>query len=467
MKRLFALLLALVMVAASLSACGGKKEEQPAPQTQTQEEVNGPTPAPPIEGTVTISGEGKEDTALTAETSVQNPKYQWYLDGEKMPYANSATLQVPVNAAGKAITVGVSADGYSGEIVSEAVTAVANPSNLKTMAGMYHASKIVGRVFLDETDPTVAHIEWPACGFEFNVNINSGSMKVYYKTTYESTLAVYVDGVKQERPIMMPASRDLSFEIALTPGEHTVKLLRELEPNTYINQSQILTSIEFDGAVLDKPADKDLYIEFIGESTVTGSGSAGTFRPGAGFLVTDHSNTSSFAYQLADQLDADYSIVAKGNVGFLNGDVGQNLNMPYVYDYWWRWSSEMPYTAERTPDLIIMKIGMNDTEAAGHSLEGFKEGAKSFILHLRELYGENVPIVWFDRINTGYPEQQFNAMQDLKTELGDENLYITRFDWGLDGAGPATSQVGLASAANHTDIANQLVAYLKENNIVK
>ena len=466
MKRLFALFLALIMVVACLSACGNTEEPAPQTQTQTEEEVNGPTPAPPIEGTVTISGEGKEDTALTAQTSVQNPKYQWYLDGEKMLYANSATLQVPVNAAGKAITVGVSAEGYSGEIVSEAVTAVANPSNLKTMAGMYHASKIVGRVFLDETEPTAAHIEWPACGFEFKVNINSGSMKVYYKTTYESTLAVYVDGVKQERPIMMPAPRELSFEVALTPGEHTIKLLRELEPNTYVSQSQMLTSIEFDGVVLDKPADKELYIEFIGESTATGSGSAGTFRPGAGFLVTDHSNTSSFAYQLADQLNADYSIVAKGNVGFLNGDVGQNLNMPYVYDYWWRWSSEMPYTAQRTPDLIIMKIGMNDTEAAGHTLEGFKEGAKSFIGHLRELYGENVPIVWFDRINTGYSEQQFNAMQDLKTELGDENLYITRFDWGLDGAGPATSSVGLASAENHKDIADQLAAYLKENGII-
>ena len=467
MKRLFALLLALIMVAATLSACGGKTEGKPAPQTQKEEEANGPTPAPPIEGTVTISGEGKEDTPLTAETSVQNPLYQWYMDGEKLLHANSATLQVPVNAADKTITVAVTAEGYSGEIRSEGVVAVANPSDFKTMAGMYHASKIVGRVFLDQTDPTAAHIEWPACGFEFNVKADGGPMKVYYKTTYESTLAVYVDGVKQERPIMVSAPRVLSFEIPLTAGDHTIKLLRELEPNTYPNQSQMLTGIEFVGTVTEKPADKDLYIEFIGESTVTGSGSAGTFRPGAGFLVTDHSNTSSFAYQLADQLNADYTIVAKGNMGFLNGDVGQNYNMPFVYDYWWRWSSEMPYKAERTPDLIIMKIGMNDTEAAGHTLEGFKEGAKSFIGHLRELYGENVPIVWFDRINTGYPEQQYNAMLDLKTELSDENLYITRFDWGLDGAGPATSSVGLARAENHKDIADQLAAYLKENGLVK
>lgn len=457
MKRLLALILTFVMAASILCACGEKATNEP----YTEEAL------PALTGTVTVEGEGMEDTDLTTTTDVQNPKYQWYCDDQPIPYATDAILRVPANATGKAITVKVSAEGFSGEITSEAVTATENPTTFRTMASMFYASKLSGRVFLDPEDQTAARIEWPACGFEFNVQADGGAMKVFYKTTYESTLAVFVDGVKQERPTLMPVLDGFHFEIQLTAGNHTIKLLRELEPNTYEAQKQMLTGIEFAGKVLEKPADNDLYIEFIGESTVTGSGSAGTFRPGAGFLVTDHSNTSSFAFQTAQMLNADYSIVAKGNVGFLNGDVGQNFNMPFVYDYRWRWSDETPYTPVRTPDLIIMKIGMNDTVAAGHSLEGFKEGAKNFITHLRELYGADVPIVWFDRINTGYPEEQYNAMLQLKEELADGNLYITRFDWGLDGAGPATSQVGLASAENHTDIANQLVAYLKENGIVK
>ena len=455
MKRLLALTLSVIMILSLFTACGEKaekKEEKPLPQ---------------ITGTVSVAGEGMEDTDLLATTDVADPQYQWYCDGQPIPNAIYPQLRVPANGAGKAITVAVTAEGYAGEITSEAVTATENPAQYRTMAAMYYASKISGRVFLDTDEQTAARIEWPACGFEFNVEAEGGPMKVYYKTTYESTLAVFVDGVKQERPLLMPVAGGLSFEIQLTAGKHTIKLLRELEPNTYVSQKQMLTGIEFAGKVLDRPADNDLYIEFIGESTATGSGSAGTFRPGAGFLVTDHSNTSSFAYQTAEMLHADYSIVAKGNVGFLNGDVGQNLNMPTVYDYWWRWSSEKPYTAARTPDMIIMKIGMNDTVAAGHSLEGFKEGAKNFISHLRQLYGKDIPIVWFDRINTGYPEEQYNAMLELKEEMGDANFYVTRFDWGLDGAGPATSQVGLASAENHTDIANQLVAYLKENGLVK
>ena len=311
MKRILCLILTLVLCLFCFAACGDKET------TKTEK------PLPQLEGTVTVEGEGMEDTDLLATTDVENPQYQWYCDGTPIANAIYPQLRVPVNAAGKAITVAVRAEGYDGEITSDPITATANAEAYRSMIGVYYASKISGRVYIDPDQQTAARIEWPACGFEFKVNAVGGAMKVYYKTTYESTLAVFVDGVKQDRPLLMPKADGHYFEIQLTAGEHTIKLLRELEPNTYEGQKQMLTGIEFDGTFLETPADNDLYIEFIGESTATGSGSAGTFRPGQGFLTTDHSNTSSFAYQTAQMLNADYSIVAKGNVGFLNGDVGQ------------------------------------------------------------------------------------------------------------------------------------------------
>ena len=450
MKRIFSLILV-----AALLLCGCQK----AP---AQEDVPETQPLPALEGMVTISGEGKEDTPLTAETTVEDPFFQWFVDGVPVDNANGKTFQIPVNAGGKAITVSVGADGYSGSLLSDAVTAVANPSNYHTMAAMMGASKVQGRVFLDEEDPTAARIEWPACGFEFNVNAEGGNMKVYYKTSYESTLAVFVDGVKLDRPTLMPVANGHYFEFPLTAGKHTVKLLRELEPSTYVGHKQMLTGIEFAGTVEEAPAKNDLYFEIIGDSTVTGSGSAGTFRQGQGFLVTDHSNTSAFSYQVAQDFGADYSIVAKGNCGFCSGDVAQRISMTDAYEYWWRWTGEEKYTFLRCPDVILMKIGGNDTEAAGFSLELFKEGAKNFILRLREIYGQTPAIVWFDRTATGgYQQEQYNAMLELQTELADEKFFVTSFDYGLDGAGPATVQIGLPSAQNHRDLADQITAYLK------
>lgn len=450
MKRIFS---AILVTALLLCGCQKTPVEESVPETQ---------PLPALEGTVTISGEGKEDTPLTAETTVANPFYQWFVDSVPVDNANGAVFYVPVNAAGKEITVSVGADGYSGSLLSNGITAVANPSDYHTMAGMLGASKVQGRVFLDNEDPTAARIEWPACGFEFNVNVEGSNMKVHYKTSYESTLAVFVDGEKRERPTLMPVAGGYFFEIPLTAGKHTIKLLRELEPATNVGYKQMLLGIEFAGTVEAPPAKNDLYFEIIGDSTVTGSGSAGTFRPGQGFLVTDHSNTGAFSYQVAQDFGADYSIVAKGNCGFCSGDVVQKISMTDAYEYWWRWTGEEKYTFLRCPDVIIMKIGGNDTVAAGFSLEQFKESAKSFILRLREIYGYEPAIVWFDRTATGgYQQEQYNAMLDLQKELADEKFFVTSFDYALEGAGPATAQIGLPSTQNHRDLADQITAYLK------
>jgi hypothetical protein len=438
---------------------------------QAEEKTDGPTEPteptkPALTGTVTISGEGKEDTPLTAETSVTDPFYQWFVDGVPVDNANSQVFQVPVNAAGKAITVSVGADGYDGSILSEGVTATANPSDYKSMAGLYPTSKILGRVFLDKTDPTAAHIEWPASGFEFNIHAEGDSLKIYYDTAYESTLAVFIDGVMQERPILIRKSGGFYCTFPITPGDHTVRIVREFEPQTHDNYFQLLKGVEFVGTVKEAPAKKDIYIEIIGDSTATGSGAMGVHRPGQGFLTTDYSNTSSFGYQVAQSLDADYSIVAKGNCGFLNGDIIQNKSMTDVYEYWWRWHNEDKYTFLRCPDLIIMKIGMNDSAGAGHSLETFKEGAKNFILRLREIYGYEPVILWFDSATSNnYRESQYTTMQQLQKELGDENFYVAQFRHGFDGAGPATSASGLPSAQNQRDIADQIIDYL--NNVVK
>ena len=457
MKRILALLLACVLLI-GVVGCGQQAEEK----TETPTE---PT-KPALTGTVIISGEGKEDTALTAETTVADPFYQWFVDGVPVDNANSRTFQVPVNAAGKAITVSVGAEGYDGSILSDAVTATANPSDYKSMAGLYPTSKILGRVFLDKTDPTAAHIEWPASGFEFNIHAEGDSLKIHYDTAYESTLAVYIDGVMQERPILIRKSGGFYCTFPITPGDHTVRIVREFEPQTHDKYYQLLKGVEFVGTVKEAPARKDLYIEIIGDSTATGSGAMGVHRPGQGFLTTDYSNTSSFGYQLAQSLDADYSIVAKGNCGFLNGDIIQNKSMTDVYEYWWRWHSEDKYTFLRCPDLIVMKIGMNDSESAGHTLEQFKEGAKSFILRLREIYGCEPVILWFDSATSStYRNSQYTVMQQLQKELGDENFYVAQFQHGFDGAGPATSATGLPSAQNQRDIADQIIDYL--NNVVK
>ena len=158
MKRFFATVLVLAMALSMLAAC------QKTPDASTAEPTEQTEPLPALEGTVTITGDGKEDTILTAQTSVAQPFYQWLVDGVPMDNANAETFQVPVNAAGKEITVSVGAEGYGNAIVSDPITAVANSSDFKSMAGMYHASKILGRVFFFSLSGFFFMIHTRVCG---------------------------------------------------------------------------------------------------------------------------------------------------------------------------------------------------------------------------------------------------------------------------------------------------------------
>ena len=98
------------------------------------------------------------------------------------------------------------------------------------------------------------------------------------------------------------------------------------------------------------------------------------------------------------------------------------------------------------------------------TVEEFREGAKQFILRLREIYGQKPVILWFDSETSNTKRNaQFDAMQALQKELGDENFFVAQFAHGFDGAGPATSQSGLPSAQNQRDLADQITAFLKEN----
>lgn len=452
MKRVLALFLILCLI-----LCGCTQPPEGTNPTETTPQL------PKLEGTVTVTGDGKEDSLLTAEAAFTDPNataaYQWYLDGQALTDACDPTLQVPVNAADKVITVGVRAEGYDGEVMSEPVTVTANPADFKSMAGMYHASKVIGRVFLNDKEPTAAQIEWPACGFEFHVDAQGGTLKIHYETNYESTIAVFIDGEEQPRPVLAPVKGGYFCEFALAAGQHTIKILRDYEPQTTVNGYLMLKGVEFAGTVTERPTDKDLYIEIIGDSISSGIGTLGVFEKGGTSKMSDHSATHTYGYYVAQDLDADYSIVAKGGIGVVQGEGSQGINMMTAYEYLWKWSREDLYRCNRKPDLIILELGANDSFANNVSTELYQQEIQKFIQKLRSIHGEDVPILWLGRKQDNYHGKQLTAVQELITQTKDPHLYAVNFPCGSDGTGGVN---GHPSAANHRDFADLVTAYLRE-----
>lgn len=448
MKKVIAVFLTALLL---LAACG--EVERP--------DVPG---LPVLEGSVSVKGDGREDTSLLAEVVLEDasaaPVYQWYLDGQALYGANGASVQVPLGTVGKNITVGISAAGYSGELVSQPVTVSENYAEFKTMAGMYHASKVIGRVFPNESDPTAVRIEWPACGLAFNIDALGGTLKVHYETNYETTIAVYIDGQEQSRPTLVPILGGYFCEFPVTAGAHTVKILRDGEPQTTQGSGLRLKGVEFAGTVKEKPADQPLYIEIIGDSISSGVGTLGVFQPGGSAKMQDHSATHTYGVYVAQDLQADYSIVAKGGIGVIQS-VGEPLNnMMSAYEYLWRWDTQAPYRFHRMPDLIILELGANDSPEHGVTTDLYKQEIAKFIEMLRRIHGGNVPILWLGRQQDNYHGEQLKAVQALIAELQDPNLYAVSFPCGSDGTGGVN---GHPSAENHRAFADLVTAFIREN----
>ncbi|MBQ1230082.1 MAG: hypothetical protein IIX80_03505, partial [Clostridia bacterium] len=71
-----------------------------------------------------------------------------------------------------------------------------------------------------------------------------------------------------------------------------------------------------------------------------------------------------------------------------------------------------------------IELGVNDA-VRGADIDVYKQKARAFILKLREVYGEDVPIIWLD----GYHDQNFwGPTQDVINELGgeDANIFVCK-----------------------------------------
>lgn len=444
MKRRF---LSLMLILATLSAClyGCGSSDDGAAETTP------PTTQPAF--SATIDGDAVCDTKITASVAKEAGSIiscQWYLDGKPLAGAVEKTLHVPVTAGGKKLKF--TAVTKNGRAESEEISVTGTESETRSMAGIFHDVKIIGRCIILDTAVTA---DFSGSGFEANLKVNSGDVKLSFQAHHDLHLIVYVDGKQVDRPRFNTGERTLT--IPVSAGEHTIKVLKETEVSTG-GASLTLKSLSFDGDILERPADKDLYIEYVGDSIVCGDGALGKYTFGQIWKLEDHSATNSFAYFASETLDADYSLFARGGIGLLQpagdyvmGDLYYRANL---------YRDDSSYTYPRTPDIIVMKLGSNDGTS---DLPAFKKALEQFIDLVRMIHGSEPKLIW-----TGSNELQRNVMNEIIAARAgkDNNLYAFCFGYGGSGsAALATQTAGHPDAAEQKAYGDALVQFLKDNNL--
>ena len=336
-------------------------------------------------------------------------------------------------------------DGYTAQSAPVAVTQ-GQPEQI-SMAAIAHDAKLYGRCSVG----LGVNMDFSASGFEMNVESKGNPMNIDYIAGHDLYVAVYVDGKQWDRPLLTAGAGTLT--IPLSKGQHTVMVLRETEVQTNGNTLQLI-SFDFDGIVLEKPADRPLYIEVIGDSIACGDGALGTYTAGQKWRLEDHSATHSFAYLTAQMIGADWSVFARGGIGLVKpaGEYTAGQMFPYMNLYR---DKESKYIPARIPDVVIVELGANDDK---NDTEAFVAAYSSLVEQIRMLYGDDVKIVW-----TGKNYNQYNSAQYVAKQRQDANMFAFQFQYGGSGSAALDTQTsGHPNAEEQQAYANALAGFLRK-----
>ena len=308
--------------------------------------------------------------------------------------------------------------------------------------------KVIGRS--QSTDAGIT-CDWTASGISFVLDCK-GDVSIKVLADYVTYFTVILDGVRQ--PERVKASAGIStVTIAqdLAEGVHSFSFLKQTENQ---NSMCFLKTIEACGTFGERPADKELYIEFYGDSITCGygnlDGSNDASDPGSAHW---QDGTQTYAFRVADALNADWSMISvsgipfsKGYTQFTMGDIMEKIS--------WR-RGDTAYSFERKPDLVVINLGTNDAQC-GADLNDVKAKAKSMIQTLKGHYGTDQKILFVTGMMNGTCRTE---LLQVISECGGEGSFIYEvqtFESNRKGGN------GHPNMTAHIDVAEEILSFVRQ-----
>ncbi len=304
-------------------------------------------------------------------------------------------------------------EGTNGE-VTEAPVVNTYASKTYKLSDSADLIKITGRNAATADGISVC---WSASGIEFNADCKGDIRMKISSTGSSARYAVYVDG-ELHKTLTSVTSGTYTIASKLDQGVHNIRLVKCSDCESV----NTFTSITVKGLITERPADKDLYIEFIGDSITCGYG----LDPSSTDSNPVYNATGSWAYLLAQKIDCDYSIVGVGGIGVaISGDrhiieaatdttPATYWTMSDLYKNTFYKNKTVTYTSDRKPDLVM--IGLNTNDGSKPTETAYKEKARELINLVREIHGEDVKIVWV--FGMMWETQCDNWAKDILNEFG-------------------------------------------------
>lgn len=311
--------------------------------------------------------------------------------------------------------------------------------------------RIHGRVPFDAEGN--AHLWWSFAGFSFRFFGTGFSLSATFTDEQPAHLAFIIDGITHKREI----NGEETFTFTVKDGEHTVFVRRV--SNRAASGALGLTDFAVDGTLLPPPAEKQMKIEFIGDSITCGYGILGL--PGGVYVSKEEDATINYAALLTAHFDAEAryeSISGKGIVHNCNGDQA-NL-IPQFFKRYGKGISTAPFLFDDgfAPDVVIVNAGTNDV--GGKTTEQEMEtAAVLFLRDIRTRYPQ-AKIVWtYGMMNTTFIPALQKAVDTVRET--DKNVWFMPTTPVYAHTGETGPQ-GHPGIVGHRRLANELIGFLEE-----
>lgn len=236
--------------------------------------------------------------------------------------------------------------------------------------------KDIGRTYLAEDN--TRWIVMSAAGVEFTFTGKSASVVITGDETASAPedqgsyarYAVYVDGERVSEGLVDQPEKTVEIFSSSEEKETTVKILKLSESANSIFGIKSI-NVNSKGDIAPTP-DKDLKIEFIGDSITCGYG-VDDEDMNHHFATNTEDATKAYAVKTAELLDADYSLVSFSGHGIISGYSGNGRKqasqlVPNFYTKVGRTYGKAPVDVSKidwdfssfVPDVVVINLGTND-----------------------------------------------------------------------------------------------------------
>ena len=336
--------------------------------------------------------------------------------------------------------------------------------------------KLLGRTYFD-TDRLFCAlsgtgIEFTFTGTKCSITVAGDNNSDDGKDENHARVGIYVNG---ERVIDdMVDQKEEVYDVfeSDTPQEVTVTLVKLSEsPMSTI----AITDIKVTGSEIKPTANKDLLIEFIGDSITCGYGTDDPNK-NHNFSTKTEDVTKAYAYKTAQALDADYSMVSFSGYGIISGySNGENKveaqQVPKYYTklgYSWAANGDFKPSqiewdfSKHQPDIIVINLGTNDDSYTKNIQERQEEYSAAYTEFLKTVRANNPDAkivcalgIMTDRLF----EYVQKAADNYTAETGDSNISTLKFD--VQQASDGYSADWHPSVTTHDKASQKLAEHLK------